>query len=323
MTIDRADRAHFMELASRAAGLSFLSNFTLLFVKLAVGFYTGSIAILSDALDSAEDTVASSFAFFSVRVSARPADIDHPYGHGKAESLAAAAQALLIGGGGVFIIFQAIRRLVLGHEAIVLGPGLGTMAITALVNLGAALYVGRAARATGSLALASDTRHLWTNIAQAAAVFVGLGLVGLTGRNLFDPVVALLLAVYLLWTAFRVFQSALVQIMDVSLPERELDVIEDCILRFQSQFAGYHDLRTRRSGRERYIDLHLVVDPRKSVGEVHNLCDRIEAEVGRRLPGAMVTIHVEPADDRALPPEGAYRESGDSVGRQGGAPDPR
>ena len=313
-----ADRVQFIDLASRAAGLSFLSNFTLMFVKLAVGFYTGSIAILSDALDSAEDTVSSSFAFFSVRVSARPADIDHPYGHGKAESLAAATQALLIGGGGVFIMYQAVRRLVVGQADIVLGPGLAAMGVTALANLAVVLYVGRAARATGSLALTSETRHLRTNIAQAVAVIAGLALVGITGRNLFDPLVALLLAVYILWTASRIFQSALTQIMDVSLPAGELDVIEESILRFESDFAGYHDLRTRRSGRERYVDLHLVVDPRKSVGEVHDLCDRIEGEVSRHLPGAVVTIHVEPA----AAPEGSYGETGDGVGRRRGPPGP-
>jgi len=293
-----------MDLASRAAGLSFLSNFTLMLLKVAVGFYTGSIAILSDGLDSAEDTVSSSFAFFSVRVSARPADIDHPYGHGKVESLAAATQALLIGGGGVFIMYQAVRRLVVGQADIVLGPGLGTMGVTALANLAVVLYVSRAARTTGSLALTSETRHLWTNVAQAVAVIVGLAAVGLTGRNLFDPLVALFLAAYILWTASRIFQSALVQIMDVSLPPEELDVIEDCILPFRSEVAGYHDLRTRRSGRERYVDLHLVVDPGKTLGEVHDLCDRIEEEIGRHLPRAVVTIHTEPDDGRDLGPEG-------------------
>jgi len=291
-----------MDLGSRAAGLSFSSNFTLMFLKLAVGLSTGSIAILSDALDSAEDTVASSFAFITVRLSARPADVEHPYGHGKAESLAAGGQALLIGGGGVFIMYQAVRRLVVGQGDIVLGPGLAIMGVTAIANLGVVLFVSRAARVTGSLALTSETRHLWTNIAQAVAVFAALAMVGLTGRNLFDPLVALLLAVYILWTAFRIFQTALVQIMDVSLPARELDTIEDCVLRFRPQIAGYHHLRTRRSGRERYIELHVVVDPRKSVEEVHDICDRIEEEVVRRLPSAVVTIHVEPADGRYLGP---------------------
>jgi cation diffusion facilitator family transporter len=291
-----------MDLASRAAGLSFSSNFTLMFLKLAVGLSTGSIAILSDALDSAEDTVASSFAFITVRLSARPADVEHPYGHGKAESLAAGGQALLIGGGGVFIMYQAVHRLVVGQADIVLGPGLVTMLATALVNLGVVLFVSRVARATGSLALTSETRHLRTNIAQAVAVTAGLAMVGLTGRNLFDPLVALILAVYIFWTALRIFQSALVEIMDVTLPARELDTIEDSILRFRPQIAGYHHLRTRRSGHERYIDLHLVVDPRKSVEEVHDICDRIEEEVSGRLPGAVVTIHVEPADGRYLGP---------------------
>ena len=291
-----------MDLASRAAGLSFSSNFILMFLKLAVGLYTGSIAILSDALDSAEDTIASSFAFVTVRVSARPADVEHPYGHGKAETLAAGGQAVLIGGGGVFIMYQAVRRLMVGQADIVLGPGLVTMGVTALANLGVVLYVARAALATGSLALTSETRHLRTNIAQALAVMVGLALVGLTGRNLFDPLVALVLAGYLLWTALRIFQSALVQIMDVTLPTSDLDVIEDSILRFRPQIAGYHHLRTRRSGHERYVELHLVVDPRKSVEEVHDICDRIEEEVERRLPGAVVTIHVEPADGRYLGP---------------------
>ena len=291
-----------MDLASRAAGLSFSSNLTLMVLKLAVGLFTGSIAILSDALDSAEDTVSSAFAFITVRLSARPADVEHPYGHGKAESVAAGAQAVLIGGGGVFIMYQAVRRLVVGQSDIVVGPGLAIMAVTALANLGVVVFVGRAARATGSLALTSETRHLRTNIAQALAVIVGLAMVGLTGRNLFDPLVALVLSAYVLWTAFRIFQTALVQIMDVSLPASELDVVEDSILRFRPQIAGYHHLRTRRSGHERYIELHLVVDPRRSVEEVHDVCDRIEEDVVRRLPGAVVTIHVEPADGRYLGP---------------------
>lgn len=301
-----------MDLASRAAALSFISNLTLMVLKLAVGLFTGSIAILSDALDSAEDTLSSVFAFFSVRVSARPADVDHPYGHGKVESLAAALRALLIGGGGVFITYQAVRRLIAGEADILLGPGLAAMGVTAVVNLGVALYVGRAARATGSLALISETRHLWTNIAQAVAVIVGLALVGLTGNNICDPLVALFLAVYLLWVAFHVFQSALVEIMDVSLPPEELDTIEDCISPFASEVAGYHDLRTRRSGRERYVDLHLVVDPHKTLGDVHDLCDRIEDEIGRCLPGAVVTIHTEPDDGRDLGPEGP----GSGLGRR-------
>jgi cation diffusion facilitator family transporter len=285
----------FADLASRAAALSFASNATLLVLKLIVGIITGSIAVLSDAVDSAEDAVASTFAFFSVRVSARPPDAEHPYGHGKAESLAAVAQSTLIAGGGVFIIVQAVRRLMEAEADISVGPGLAAMFATAAVNLVVALYVSRAARATGSPALRSDARHLWTNIAQAAAVILALALVGITGHVLFDPIVALLLAAYLLWTAAQVFRIGLEEIMDVRLPPEEIQVIEECITAHCEGSGGYHDLRTRKSGRQRYVDLHLTADPSTSLEEVHAICDRIEGEIVRRLPGAVVTIHVEPA----------------------------
>jgi cation diffusion facilitator family transporter len=262
-----------------------------------VGIVSGSIAVLSDALDSAEDTIASTFTFFSVRVSARPPDAEHPYGHGKVESLAAVAQAVLIAGGGVFIMVQAVRRLVEAEAEIAVGLGLAAMVATAVVNLGVALYVTRAARLTGSLALRSDARHLWTNIAQAAAVILALALVGLTGRVLFDPIVALILAAYLLWTAAQVFRIGVEEVMDVRLPVEEIEVIEQCILIHRAEIGGYHDLRTRKSGRLRYVDLHLTVEATRSLEEVHGICDRIEGEIVRRLPGAVVTIHVEPFPD--------------------------
>jgi cation diffusion facilitator family transporter len=289
----------FSDLASRAAALSFASNATLLVLKLIVGIVTGSIAVLSDAVDSAEDAVASTFAFFSVRVSARPPDAEHPYGHGKVESLAAVAQSTLIAGGGVFIIVQAVRRLLETEVEISVGPGLAAMVVTAVVNLGVAVYVSRAARTTGSLALRSDARHLWTNIAQAAAVILALALVGITGRVLFDPIVALLLAAYLLWTAAQVFRIGLEEIMDVRLPPEEIQVIEECIAAHCEGTGGYHDLRTRKSGRQRYVDLHLTAAPSTSLEEVHAICDRIEGEIVRRLPGAVVTIHVEPESSAA------------------------
>jgi cation diffusion facilitator family transporter len=284
----------FSDLASRAAALSFVSNASLLVLKLVVGILTGSIAVLSDAIDSAEDAIASSFAFFSVRVSARPPDAEHPYGHGKVESLAAFAQAVLIAGGGVFIVIQAVRRLVEVQAEIAVAPGLAAMAVTAVVNLGVALYVTRVAGVTGSLALRSDSRHLWTNIAQAGAVILALALVGITGRVLFDPIVALLLACYLLWTAAQVFRIGVVEVMDVRLPPEEIEVIERCIMGYQNEIGDYHDLRTRRSGRQRYVDLHLTLDATRSLEEAHGTCDRIEEEIMRRLPGTVVTIHVEP-----------------------------
>jgi cation diffusion facilitator family transporter len=287
------------DLASRAAALSFTSNVTLMMLKFAVGILTGSIAVLSDAVDSAEDAIASLFAFASIRVASRPADEDHPYGHGKAESIAAAGQALLIAGGGGFIIFQAVSRLIERDTEIDTGPGLIMMGVTAVVNVAVVLYVSRAARRTGSMALAADTRHLWANIVQAGAVILALGLVATTGNTIFDPIVALLLAVYLLWTAGKVFAGAVGEIMDIRLPADEVRLVEACLSEHRrGGIRGYHHLRTRKAGRQRYVDVHLLVDPQQTVAQAHNLSDALEQAILDRLPGAEVTVHFEPDDGR-------------------------
>jgi ferrous-iron efflux pump FieF len=245
-------------------------------LKLAVGITTGSIAVLSDAIDSAEDAIASTFAFLSIRWASQPADEEHPYGHGKAESIAAAAQAVLIAGGAGFIIYQAVSRLIEGDAEIQTTPGLIAMSVTAAVNVGVALYVGRAAKITGSVVLHADTRHLWTNVAQAGAVLLALG-----------P--------YLLWTAALVFLSAANEIMDTSLPEDEQQQIERCLSEHRSNgVRGFHDLRTRKSGRQRYIDVHVLVDPDATVAEAHDLSNEIEAAICGCLPGSQITVHMEP-----------------------------
>jgi cation diffusion facilitator family transporter len=297
-----AQASFLRDRASRTAIVPVISNSVVLVLKLIVGLITGSIAVLSDAVDSAEDIGASSFDLWSVRLSAKPADVEHPYGHGKAEGIAAAAEALLIGAGGIFIFYQALRRLAGGGAEIDIGLGIIAMAITGAVNLGVALYVSRAAKATGSIALAAGTRHLWTNLAQAAAVIIALTLVGLTGRREFDAIVALILSGFLVYSASRIGLRASSQIMDVRLPPEEEDVILETVLRYGEDVRGFHKLRTRRSGRQRYVELHLIVDAGKSVREMHAICDRIEKEVIEALPGAEVTIHVEPDDGRYRQP---------------------
>lgn len=285
------------DLASRAAALSFTSNVTLMVLKLTVGVMTGSIAVLSDGIDSAQDAVASTFAFLSIRLASRPADEEHPYGHGKAESVAAAGQALLIAGGAVYIIARAIHRMT-GSHPLETTPGLIALAITALVNVCVVLYVSRAAKLTGSVALRADTRHLWTNVAQAGAVFGALALVAITGNTVFDPIMALALAVYLLWIAGNVFIEALSEIMDTRLPVKEEQLIEAC-LQDNDAVRSHHGLRTRKAGRERYVDIHIGVDPMQTVEAAHTICDELSSAIGACLPGTVVTIHLEPDDGQA------------------------
>ena len=283
------------DLALRAAALSFTANLALMVMKFVVGIMTGCIAVLSDAIDSAEDVIASMFAFVSIQLSSQPADEEHPYGHGKAESLAAAGQSLLIAGGAAYIIARAIQRLVHHHVTIDTTPGVVALSVTAVVNVGVVLYVGYAARATGSVALRADARHLWTNVVQALAIVVALSLVAITGHSFFDPIMALILAVYILWTAAQIFLSSLTEIMDVRLPRDERAVIESCLHeRTVAGVRGFHDLRTRKAGRQRYIDVHLVVDPAQTVGEAHEVSEALVEAIHSRLPGAVVTVHIDP-----------------------------
>jgi cation diffusion facilitator family transporter len=301
---DRQEQGLPRDRASRAAVVPVLSNAFVLVLKAVVGLMTGSIAVLSDAMDSLEDVGASLFDLWSVRLSAKPADQEHPYGHGKVEGIAATAEGLLIGGGGVFIFYQAIHRLISGQAEIGVGLGLVAMIVTAFVNLGVVIHIARAAKETGSLVLTSASRHLWTNVAQALAVITALVLVGLTGRREFDAIVALLLSAFLVFSAARIIMGATRQIMDVRLPPDEEEFIQQTLLRHEKEVVGFHKMRTRRSGHQRYVELHLIVDPKRSVEEIHTVCDGIEGDIQERLPGAEVTIHVEPDDGRPRRPRG-------------------
>lgn len=296
MTVIGAPLRRFsaLDIASRAAALSFGSNALLMTMKIAAGLSFGSIAVLGDGVDSAEDVLASALAFFTVRLAMQPADEAHPYGHGKAESLAALSQAALIAGGAIFISVSAVYRLSSDDVKIVIAPSIASMVITVAVNLAVAAYSMRAARISGSVAIASDARHLLTNVVQAAAVIAGLALVGITGSHVFDPIVALLLAAYLLWIAGGILRDALSELVDSALPNDEITRLEEC-LRHQGHGArGFHALRTRKSGREKYIEAHLLIDPALTVSDAHRLVEDVESHLRELIPGAVVSIHLDP-----------------------------
>jgi len=289
-----------LDIARRAALLSFASNAVLMALKLSIGLAFGSIAVLGDGVDSGEDLFASALAFFSVRLALQPADEAHPYGHGKAESLAAMSQAALIGGGAAFIAIAAVRRLITRDVEIGVLPSIITMCVAAGVNLAVAAYSMRAARISGSIAVAADARHLITNVVQAAAVIAGLALVWATGSHVFDPVMALVLAAYLLWIAVGILRIALSELIDTALPDDVLAALQECLAHESHGMRGYHALRTRRSGRETHIDLHALIDPEISVRDAHRLVEHLERDIASISPGAVVTVHLDPDDDATL-----------------------
>ena len=293
----------------RIAAISLVTTASLLALKLVLGLLSGSIAVLSDAVDSGTDLAGATAALVSVRVAAWPADEDHPYGHGKVESISASVAATVIAVGGGFVVFQAVRRLLAGSPEIDVGLGLTAVSIAAAANVALAYFMRREARRSHSLALAAEATHLKTNVVQAGAVIAGLALVGISGQRIFDPLVALGLAAYMGWTAVGLVRTAVGEIMDVALPEDELQVIRDVLVAHKEQVRGFHRLRSRKAGPTRHVDMHLVMDPERTVREAHAICDSIEREIEERLPGTVVTIHMEPDDGRPLGPlEGLIRE---------------
>lgn len=290
-----------------AAATAVVTNSLLFVIKLTVGLLTGSVAVLSDAIDSGEDLIAASVALVSVRYSARPADRNHPYGYGKVESIAAGVEAGFITIGAAFITYRAVDALLGDERDIETGLAIWVMLAVAAVNIGLGVFVRGVGREHDSPALKADAAHLFTNAVQAAGVLAGLVLVRATGQWWIDPLVALGLAAYLVWIAAGILRGAMRDIVDARLPEHEERIIAAFVREHEPSVRGYHSLRTRRAGPYREIDMHLVLAPAATLADVHDTCDRIERQIEERFPRSYVIIHPEPDDGRPLtPPDGAH-----------------
>jgi cation diffusion facilitator family transporter len=283
----------------RIAAISLIATATLLIIKLTASFISDSIAVFSDAVDSGTDLAAAAAALISVRIAAQPADEEHPYGHGKVEAMSAGVAATIVAIGGTFVVVQALRRLFGDQPNIDVGVGLIAMIIAAMVNACLAFFMRREAKRARSMALRAESVHLQTNVVQAGTIIAGLALVGITGAEVFDPLFALALAAYMGWTAFGLVRTAASDIMDTALPEDELNVITECLIS-HPEVRGFHRLRTRRSGADRHVDMHLLVDSHLTVDESHVISEAVEEEIGRLLPGTVVVIHLEPDDSERM-----------------------
>jgi len=283
---------------TRAAAISIASNAALIVLKLVAGVITGSVAIVTEAIHSAVDLVASFIAFFSVRQAEEPADASHRYGHEKFENMAAAAEGVLILIGSGVIVYAAIRSLVLGPELHALGFGIAVLAFSTVANLAVSTWLFRRARETQSAALEGDAAHLRTDAYTSAGVLVGLALVEFTGAEWLDPAFALVIAGAIVVTGLRIVVRAWGVLVDQALPDPEIDTIREAIEAFAGRgVVGYHQLRTRRAGARRYVDLHLNFAPGTSLEDAHGTAHALQDEIARRLPGgADVLIHLEPAD---------------------------
>jgi cation diffusion facilitator family transporter len=287
----------------RAAGLSVVSNSLLILAKVVAGTVTGSVAILTEAVHSSIDLVASVVALFSVRKAGEPADETHRYGHEKIENLAAAIEAILILVGSAAIAFAAIRRLIEGGHVHTIGLGIAVVALSMVVNLLVSTVIAAKARATDSAALSGDAAHLRTDALTSAAVLIGLALVKLTGAQWLDPAVALAVAAAIVVTGVRLLARSSRILVDEALPVEEVAAIRRAIEQFASSgVVGYHELRTRRAGSRRYIDLHVQFRAGTSLESAHRTAHELQDRISARLRGADVLIHLEP-EDRVRPGE--------------------
>jgi cation diffusion facilitator family transporter len=290
----------------RAAAVSIASNSALIALKLAAAAITGSVAILSEALHSGIDLVASVIAFVTVRRADQPADADHPYGHERFESFGASIEGMLILVGAGLIVYEAVHRLAAGGVVDNLGVGIAVIGFSAVANVFVSLFLSRQARRLSSPALAADAAHLGTDAFTSFGVLLGLALVAITGADAIDSVVAIVVAVVIVSAGVRILRRSASALLDEAPPPEVMDRIEAAIARARAdvpEIVGYHKLRARTTGRLRYIDLHVQfrsgTDLERAHALAHELRDAIEADLG----DAEVLIHVEPESSRHDPSE--------------------
>ena len=279
---------------SGATKLALIVVIGLITLKVVVAVITGSISIFAQAADSFLDLFAIIVTFFAISIATKPADEEHHFGHGKVENIAAVVQAVLIFTAGGLIIYSAVRRIILGTTVELTEAGIGAMLVSMIASIFLSRHLLKVSRTVDSVVLEANARNIAADVYSAAGVLAGLVAIRFTGLNILDPIIALIVALFILKAAYDVTRKSFGGLIDVRLPQAEEDAIQSSIMEHVGELVGFHALRTRKSGNQRYIDLHLVVPKRASVEEAHQMCDHLEQDIKNRLSHISVTIHVEP-----------------------------
>jgi cation diffusion facilitator family transporter len=278
-------------LKTKTARLSVISNTLLIIMKLVVGLVTGSVSILSEAIHSSIDLIAAIIAYFAVKVSGTPPDERHPFGHGKVENVSGVIEALLIFVASVWIISEAIKKLIHPEKPGVLVLGIIVMVVSAVINTFVSRRLYKVARKTDSVALEADALHLKTDVITSAGVALGLALMWITGWHIMDPIIALMVALLIIYESWMLLRRAFSPLLDTSLSTEEIEKLE---LILDEMDVEYHDLRTRAAGHLRFVEFHLDVPPQETIETIHDRCDVIEGRIEREFNDITVVIHPEP-----------------------------
>lgn len=280
-------------LMKRATSLAIGVALILIAVKFAAGLYTGSVALLSSLMDSVLDLAASTVNAYAVRHALRPADTQHRFGHGKAEAIAGFAQGAIIFGSAAFILFEAVARIIEPRPIAHTEVGIYVMLFSMVMTIGLVLYQRSVVRRTNSIAVAADSLHYKGDLLINAAVIVGLLLAGFGGFVYADPLFAIGVAVYLAWGAWSIWRTSTDVVMDRELPSGEREEIETIVLA-HPEVLSVHDLRTRSSGNQSFLQFHIELGNEISLKDAHDISDAIEEQLEERFPGAEIIIHADP-----------------------------
>lgn len=283
-----------------AARLSIFSNSCLTVIKLAVGFFMGSVSVISEAIHSGIDLVASVIDYLSVRQSSKPADKEHPYGHGKYENVASIVEAVLIIVAAGVILSEAVPRLMHPSEVHSLGIGAVIMGISVVVNILVSRRLMTVARETESPALEGDALHLRADVYTSLGIFAGLAAIKLTGFMIIDPLIAIGVSLFIIKSGFSLIRKSFKVIVDERLSEDELRVISRVLEENSVKFLEYHELRTRKAGSRRFVDLHLVFPRDLPVRVIYDTCRELEEKIEVSLSDTDVVIKVEPCDKECV-----------------------
>lgn len=283
-----------------AATAAVVGGLAIFAIKLLAYFMSGSVALLSDALESIVNIAASALMLFSVHVSGMPADEDHHYGHQKIENISSLLEGAFILTAAVFIVHTALERIYKPVGLIGIEGALGVSFFATAMNGGLSWYLSRTAEEEGSMALEGDAKHLLSDVVTSLGVIAGLWVAQLTGWAILDPLIALLVAALIVRMGVRLVLKSSRGLMDDHSPEVEARIVR-LLDRHRSQFVDYHDVKTRRSGNKVFAELHLSVDGSLSVQEAHDFTDHLEDDLRRELPDVTITIHVEPPEKPEVP----------------------
>ncbi|NMO02505.1 cation transporter [Gordonia sp. TBRC 11910] len=281
----------------RFAWLSIAAAIVTIALKVGAWYLTGSVGLLSDAAESTVNLVAAVVALFALRVAARPPDDDHNFGHSKAEYFSAVVEGVMIVVAALFIIATAVDRLINPRDVESIGIGVAISALSIVVNAGVAWVLLRAGRTHRSITLTADGKHLLTDVATTVGVIVGIVIVGLTGWQRLDPIIALAVAVNIIVVGWRLVAESTAGLMDTALPDADVADIEAVLEHFRGDGIDFHDVRTRAAGHQRFVQLHMLVPGDWSVRAGHDLVEQVEESMRDAVEDLIITIHLEPVED--------------------------